>query len=475
MRFARPRATLHAMASASRWLVRTLPPPALGVLALAGLFVAAAALSALAAPRGRGLAATAPSPTAAPSPATPPPAGRPYALGAVPEAGGVLLQANGVWRYSGAGGVVLPVAASGGAARPVTRATQLLARSDDGGFILADAASGNASGMGLPAGSVDADWIGAGRPWAYVERDLVTIGFGVRAETVPVPFARFLRLSPDGRRMVVGASTAASDLASRLLAVDFAGSRPRELVSLPTAGRAPGMGGSISPAGWSPDGRLFAFFVVSTSGSLNADGVGLRIADAERGTVTDLGTVLYGLSRLSWTAPHTLAYVSGGGRETWTNKTLRLWSPEAGARDVTGAGEVGLNPSWSADGSALYFIRAASARYDPLEFFAGKRSGDRRIARLDVATGRTTLLPSAPDVVAEGVRPSRDGTMLLAIARPVTAIPSLDALRTTKVPLDLVLIDPRTSRTIPLVRLDDDAGFGYYGSYAGPEAMAWSR
>jgi hypothetical protein len=232
------------------------------------------------------------------------------------------------------------------------------------------------------------------------------------------------------------------------------------------------MGPQIQLGPWAPDGTLLAYWEVSISNSMNADGVRLRVVDVRSGATHDLGATLYGASRLSWKAPHTIAYVGGGGRETWSRKAVRIWSPERGTLDVTTTG-VGLNSSWSADGTKLWFITADEHRYEPVDFFAGRDSGDRRLAVYDIASRRTTVWPALADRVYEGVRAARDGQHLLVLSRAVQHAASLNVL--PPIAMTLSLLDPVTGRATPLVRIASDVGFGYYGSYDGPEGMGWSE
>src|SRR5207302_9848840 len=115
--------------------------------------------------------------------------------------------------------------------------------------------------------------------------------------------------------------------------------------------------------------------------------------DVTTGALTQLGRTL--LSPGAWRAPHTLAFVSGGGRFTWDHKTLRTWRPEVGTRDVTGPAEVGLAPAWDPSGR-LWFVTATAGDYVPATYFAGTGIGDRRIAIFDPASGtRSSFAPLA--------------------------------------------------------------------------------
>lgn len=225
-------------------------------------------------------------------------------------------------------------------------------------------------------------------------------------------------------------------------------------------------------SGWSPDGRYAAVWEIDTfSGSIDLDGRPLVVIDAVRGDRVDLGkTLLNGTT--AWTAPHTLAFVAGEFRMVWNAKTLRLWSPESGIRNVTGPETAALAPVWSADGHRLYFVSGPVGQYDPLPFFAGRGVGDRRLSVYDPATGSTRSLPHEPGFAEEGVRPSRDGTRLLVLRRRI--VEASDVQSIPDAPLEVWLTDADGARGTALVRIPG-SGFGYYGWYPGPSEWDWSQ
>src|SRR5207253_1412065 len=136
------------------------------------------------------------------------------------------------------------------------------------------------------------------------------------------------------------------------------------------------------------------------SGSSDMDGRPLVIIDVQTGGRTDLATtLLWGTT--AWTAPHTLAYIAGTGREPWDNKTLRLWSAERGSRDVTPSSVAAFGPAWSSDGRLLYFISGPSGQWDPLAAAAGKSVGDRRISVYDASVAAIRSVPNVPGYVAD--------------------------------------------------------------------------
>lgn len=494
-----------------RTLLRGLPAEAAAAIALACLVVSFVTLAALVprprppeggAQAGVALASSAtptalptrsPSPTATAEPrhtGYPSPSSEPVALGTVPEAGGIVfagagrLGGSGIWRYDGASGTVTPIGATGHVSADgrgyVVRAGAY--RGVNGPFRYVDAATG-AEVQLSPDGATDADAVPAGAKGltGVFVRDGALFAFGRDGVAAPLTDVGHaldgsevgqVRADPTGARLAVVATRGDQNV---LLVRDTATGRVRSLVEAPANVNALGARSSWMVLGsWSPDGRYLAVFGVSVSNSLNADGVDLLVLDAQSGARADLGRVLFGTGRLSWAAPHRLAYVvAQDGRFTWQGQSLRIWSPEDGVTAVTGVDDVGLNPSWSADGHTLWYIGARAAGYEPLAFFAGRESGDRRIATYDLASSERTVRAPFGTYVAEGARPSDDGAYVLVLRRTTQLAPSLAEL--PPIPLELVLFDTATWHGRPLVRLASDVGFGYYGAYGGPEGMAWAR
>ena len=224
-------------------------------------------------------------------------------------------------------------------------------------------------------------------------------------------------------------------------------------------------------SGWSPDGRYIAVWEVDfLSGSVDLDGRPLLVIDAATGTRATLGRTLLDGST-AWAPPHTLAFVAGFGRAIWDDKRLRLWSPEAGTRDLTPEGIASYAPAWSGDGQSLYFASGPAGEYDPLAVFAGRGVGDRRIAVLDIATGARRSLAHAPGYVEEGARPSHDGTRLLVLRRKTVV--STDVRSIPDAPLEVWLTDTDGAHGTALVRIT--RGFGYSGWDPGPTEWNWSE
>jgi dipeptidyl aminopeptidase/acylaminoacyl peptidase len=188
------------------------------------------------------------------------------------------------------------------------------------------------------------------------------------------------------------------------------------------------------------------------------------------GHIVDLGkTLLFGTT--AWTPPHTLAFVLGSFRMVWDDKSIDIWSPESGTRDVTTSGASGFAPAWSADGKALYFASGSAGQYDPIPVLAGRRVGDRRITVLDLETGNIHVLPHEPGYVEEAARPSRDGTRLLVLRRKTVEASDLRAI--PDAPFEIWLTNRDGAHGTALVRISN--AFGAYGWLPDPSEWEWSE
>jgi len=273
----------------------------------------------------------------------------------------------------------------------------------------------------------------------------------------PAPFGG--RVATERQSLTPGGYLVSKELAVR----DRAGGPERTLYGAPSM---------FYWSGWSPDGRYATLWEVdSFSGSIDLDGRPLVVIDVATAERFDLGrTLLHGTT--AWTAPHTLAFVGGRGRDVWQDKTLRLWTPEAGMRDVSPIGSAAFAPVWSADGRSLYFSIGAAGQYDPIPYFAGRQVGDRSVGVFDLARGTIRSLPHEPGYVEEGGRPSRDGTRLLLLRRRTIEATDLHAI--PDAPLEVWLTDADGGHGSALVRISRAAP-GYYGWYPGPSEWDWSE
>jgi hypothetical protein len=273
--------------------------------------------------------------------------------------------------------------------------------------------------------------------------------------------------SPAGGLIAVEHLTATTPGGAYLIATELA---VREQGVERLVYRAPGVG--FYWASWSPDGRYVAVWEIEMfSGSIDMDGRPLVVIDVRTGARTELGrTLLSGTT--AWTAPHTLAYVAGGSRMVWETKTLRLWSPETGIRDLTGPAVAAFAPAWSADGRSLYFVSGPAGQWDPLQAVAGRGVGDRHLNVWDAGSGTIRLLAHEPGYVEEGVRPSRDGAHLLVLRRKTAAATDLRAI--PDVDLEVWLTAPDGSGGMRLIRFPA-LGLNAYGYLSGPSEWAWTE
>jgi hypothetical protein len=114
---------------------------------------------------------------------------------------------------------------------------------------------------------------------------------------------------------------------------------------------------------WSFDGRVALWESTTTSNSMAADGAGttLHVVDVHTRASLDLGTTLGSRAWAQWSVDGRLAFVSGGGRETWaTNSSLFSSATERG----------GSSPATSG-GSETARARRSRPR--------GSRSSERRL------------------------------------------------------------------------------------------------
>jgi len=299
-----------------------------------------------------------------------------------------------------------------------------------------------------------------GGTWWYEGRTAAVVAFPTISAGTEHP-------SPEGRLIAVERLSPTVPGGTYLIAKELA---VREQGVERVIYRAPADGFYWS--GWSPDGRYVALWEIGTfSGSLDMDGRPLVVIDTQTGQRTELGATLLH-DTTTWTAPHTLAFISGAGRMVWDTKTLRLWSPESGTRDITGPDVAAFAPAWSADGRTLWFVSGPAGRWEPVEAVAGRGVGDRRVAVWDAATGSIRASAHETGYVEEGVRPSRDGTPLLVLRRQ-TAIAS-NAASFPNVDLEVWLTDADGSHGKLLVRFPG-SGLSAYGYQTGPTEWDWSE
>lgn len=397
---------------------------------------------------------------ASPSPTTVVAAGDPMSLGAAPDAGSVVfVDGDVVWEYEGRSGRLTRI----GAAAAVTvsareRTYQIADRLFD---LTSGTPTGPFSGATAIAASEDRSRIG----FLDAEGRLFIVEGERATQHIPDMVFSGLHWSPDGDKLALERLTADSALPG--------GRIPKELVLLDLRG---GTVTSLYRAGvrpdatfrfatWSPDSEIVGVWDIPFASSGDLDGRPLLMIRTADGARWDLGTTLLVRSWLSWSSPHTLAFVEGKGRATIAEKAVRTWSPESGESPVSRAGHVAFSPSFLPGGQALHFVLAPETTYDAQQFAAGLGSGDRQVVRHVLGSDMPTDAAPSTEFAEEAVRVSSDGAWQLVLRRPLRSpVPQAE--------MWLVSIDGRTQR--PLVRLTW-AAHAYARTYQIFDNVVWSK
>ncbi len=227
---------------------------------------------------------------------------------------------------------------------------------------------------------------------------------------------------------------------------------------------------------WSFDRRVSVLELATTSRSLAADGVGisLHVVDVDTGAAVDLGTTLEMRAWAQWSNDGRLAFVRGGGRETWGNKQLVVLERDGTRRVVAGAlgrtsggATAAIAPVWQPSVGAparLAWIEGpAESIGASFDYSRGIGPAAQRVAVLETPSSRLRL--TCPGLVTEGVRWSADGRAALLLCR----VPGVEqhALQVWYAPLAGA---PRA-----VVTGLGDLGFGYYGLQPSLlDIVAWS-
>ena len=227
---------------------------------------------------------------------------------------------------------------------------------------------------------------------------------------------------------------------------------------------------------WSFDGRVAFWENATTSNSIAADGgaTTLHVVDVHTRANVDLGTTLGSRAWAQWSVDGRLAFVSGGGRETWGNKQLVVLERDGTRRIVAGdLGQIGgsaraaIAPAWQpifGTPARLAWIEgpAGGIGASP-DYFRAVGPIAQRVAVLETLNGRSQV--TCPGLVTEGVRWSADASAALLLCRA----PGVEqhALQVWYAPIGGT---PRA-----LVTGLGDLGFGYYGLQPSLfDVVAWS-
>jgi hypothetical protein len=233
---------------------------------------------------------------------------------------------------------------------------------------------------------------------------------------------------------------------------------------------------SLFGLNWSFDRRLSVWESTTTSNSLAADGVGttLYVVNVDTGASVSLGTALGKRAWAQWSLDGRLAFVSGGGRQTWGNKQLIVLERDGTQRVIAGAlgktsdgARAAIAPAWQpifGTPARLAWIEGPAGDIDASpDYFRAVGPIAQRVAVLEMPGGRASL--GCPGLVTEGVRWSADAKGALLLCR----VPGVDqhALQVWYAPFGGM---PRA-----LITGLGDLGFGYYGLQPSLfDIVAWS-
>jgi WD40-like Beta Propeller Repeat len=135
--------------------------------------------------------------------------------------------------------------------------------------------------------------------------------------------------------------------------------------------------GDIQPYAWTRDGKLILYWRADEwSASIWADGIDMYAIPAVGGPERKLGVSVLAHDDMLDLAPaavgNKLAVSSGGGRETWSQKQVRVLDLDIGARrDLTPKDISALSPTWSPDGRTIAYFAAP----DPEVAWARQQAG----------------------------------------------------------------------------------------------------
>ena len=209
-------------------------------------------------------------------------------------------------------------------------------------------------------------------------------------------------------------------------------------------------GHALQLLSWSPDERYLLVREPSVASGEDFDGRTFFILDTQTGALADIGVGQSSLSWRTWIGPHALAFVVGLGHEA--AKRLRVWSAEAGTKDVSDVNAVAVSPSFGTIDGLVYFVL------------------DGHLATFDPDTDAIRRLLSDAAWTEDAVRVSADGTTLLVLRR-----------RVSDGQLELWLMSRDASAAHAVVRYspplspDDASRYGTFPSASAFDRLAWSR
>ncbi len=169
--------------------------------------------------------------------------------------------------------------------------------------------------------------------------------------------------SPDGKTIAFSRWRGPNPAYSGLWRVDVDSGAASELVGAQTQpGATHEASDQMIPAKWSEDSQNVYFWHSPIfSASIQADGVPLEVVPAAGGNVRDLGVTSLTYSDFVDVADDSIAVASGGGRESWTRKTIANAGPNGTLSNLTVPATAAISPEWSPDGSTIAYVAASDA------------------------------------------------------------------------------------------------------------------
>ena len=413
----------------------------------------------------------APSPTTAPTalPVVPSPAASPGGLapvsaGAVPEAGVVYVWGadDGIYRYDGATGALTRVWRASSLGRETAYGPYVLGRHGGTTLLKWDGTTQQICGGGnwsVVSTRGQCAWSGTAADRA-VYTDAPEGGNGATVPRMLLPAdwgAGTFEWDSSGLELAVIRNEARPEPARQhqtLWVMDLRHGTLRKVFDPPTETSF------IFGVKWSPD-RLVSFWEsATTSASFGADGVltSLHVVNVDTAADADLGMTLQDRAWAQWSSDGRLAFVRGGGRETWLSKQVVILEADGQQRVVAGDATVhptassrsALAPAWQpAYGQPqLAWIESPAVSDASPDYFRGIGPSAARIAVVE--DGRRI---SCRGLITEGVRLNATATAALLLCR----VPGVEhqALQLWFTPIGGT---PRA-----LVTGLGDLGFGYYG------------
>jgi dipeptidyl aminopeptidase/acylaminoacyl peptidase len=160
--------------------------------------------------------------------------------------------------------------------------------------------------------------------------------------------------------------------------------------------------GYFQIAGFTRGGEWLVYWkAAEMSASIQADGLGLFVANTTSGqsSKTGVGTLVHEDMIAFSPVKDVIAVTSGGGRETWANKTVALIDLSGGkpvVRNLTEPSVSAQLPAWSPDGENLAWSAASDA--DALNKQQLLASGQKTITVIDPRTGAPKQIPFTPNL-----------------------------------------------------------------------------